>query len=174
MLTRLCNVPLCAKGLAILTVQGDPSGLRQHLVDFDFVVPLPARFGLGSRKSGRIGMSYGQHGGTLKSKLTKYSRRPDGSPCIKARALCGLILSSKNPHSNRGSQNHFTHVVNRTADGYFSNKVFVQHEWSPRGPWTRDCIYSTEKKRPIFVAINNIRIGAKFKLTAFFFELQTR
>ena len=58
--------------------QGDPG---QHLIDFDWNVPTSARFCLGSCKSGRIGMACGQHGGIPKSKSTKHSLRPDGSPC---------------------------------------------------------------------------------------------
>ena len=36
-------------------LQGDQSGLRQSFVGFDLVVPLPARFCFGSRKSVKIG-----------------------------------------------------------------------------------------------------------------------
>ena len=62
------------------------SGQQLHFVDFNLVVMLSSFFCLGSCKSGRIDRTCRQHGGTLKSKSTKYSRWPDGSTCTFRRS----------------------------------------------------------------------------------------
>ena len=57
------------------------SGQPLHFVDFGLAVIMSALYCLGSCKSGGIGMPCSQIGETKKSKSTKYSCRPDGSPC---------------------------------------------------------------------------------------------
>ena len=57
--------------------QGDKYGLRHSFVDFDLNDPMSAWFCLGSSKSGRTGMTNGQHGGIPKSKSTKYCLKPE-------------------------------------------------------------------------------------------------
>ena len=59
-------------------VQGGPSGWQLHFVDFYLVVWYVCLILLGQFQ---IDTPWRQHGGTPKSKSTKYSLWPDGSPC---------------------------------------------------------------------------------------------
>ena len=89
-----------------IALQGDHGGQRLDFNDFNLVVPLCARFCLGSCKVGRSGIADGQDCGTTRIKSTKRSLYPPWSPCsffgrkeemIKQRGshtLCFIPLAS--------------------------------------------------------------------------------